>query len=224
MKKFALTAAAAAAALAVTGTAHAGSPDGKIQVKVLATAVLPNGKIDFNKSVTNIGPILNATNDTKANDNVVPTVAIEYFFSENISVETICCLTGHHVSLTGSPSAEHLIDHVLVLPATLTVKAHLPLGMVKPYIGAGVTEFFFLGEHGGSDIPGIDAKIDNTFGAVVQAGVDIPVNANGMSVSLDAKRYFVRPRSHFYSGGLEVISAEHKLDPWVLSAGVAYRF
>lgn len=222
MKKFALTA-AAAAALAVTGTAHAGSPDGKIQVKVLATAVLPDGKIDFNKPVINAG-ILNGTNDTRANDNVVPTVAIEYFFMDNFSVETICCLTGHHVSLTGTPSAEHLIDHVLVLPATLTIKAHLPLGMVKPYIGAGITEFFFLGERGGSDIPGIDAKLDNTFGGVVQAGVDIPVNENGMSVSLDAKRYFVRPRSHFYSGGVEVISAEHKLDPWVLSAGVAYRF
>jgi len=45
-----------------------------------------------------------------------------------------------------------------------------------------------------------------------------------MSISFDAKRYFVRPRSHFYVGTTEVISAEHKLDPWVISGGVAYRF
>jgi len=224
MKRFALTTAAAAiAALGFAGSAQAGSPDGKLQVKLLATAVLPDGKVDAGSP--NFG--LTGLN-TKANDNVVPTVAIEYFFTPNISAETICCFTGHHVSVT-SPAGtvyEHAIDHVLVLPATLTLKFHLPVGGIKPYVGAGVTEFFFLGEHRGSDLPGAvtSAKLDNAFGGVVQAGVDIPINNKGMSISLDAKRYFVRPRSHFFAGTTEVISAQHKLDPWVISGGVAYRF
>ena len=223
MKTFVRSTAVAIAALALSGTAHAGSPDGRIQIKVLATAVLPDGKVDAGSPNFGLAGL-----DTKANDNVVPTLAVEYFFTPNISAETICCFTGHHVSVT-SPAGtvyEHAIDHVLVLPATLTVKFHLPVAGIKPYLGGGVTEFFFLGEHRGSDLPGAvtSAHLDNAFGGVVQAGIDIPVNDKGMSVSFDAKRYFVRPRSHFYAGTTEIISARHKLDPWVISGGVAYRF
>jgi outer membrane protein len=29
----------------------------------------------------------------------VPTIALEYFFTKNVSVETICCVTGHHVTI-----------------------------------------------------------------------------------------------------------------------------
>jgi len=223
MNKLMLTTAAALGALALSGTAHAGNAEGKLQVKLLATGVLPDGKVDTGSPSTGLTGL-----DTKANDNVVPTVAIEYFFTPNVSAETICCFTGHHVSVV-SPTAtvyEHAIDHVLVLPATLTLKYHLPLGVVKPYVGAGVTEFFFIDERRGSDLPSTitQAKLEDTFGAVLQAGVDVAINDKGLSVSLDAKRYFVRPRSHFYAGTTEVITAKHKLDPWVVSGGIAYRF
>lgn len=224
MKKIAIMA-ALAAATALAAPAHAGSADGKIQVKVLATGVLPDGKIDSGASVVNAG-VLNGTNNTKANDNVVPTLAVEYFLNPNFSVETICCFTQHHVSVTGTPALSNALDHVLILPATVTLKAHLPVGPIKPYVGAGVTEFFFLGEKRGSSLPAAvtKANLDNTFGAVLQAGVDMAVNDSGMGISLDAKRYFLRPRSHFYAGATEVLSAQHKLDPWVISGGVYFRF
>jgi outer membrane protein len=45
-----------------------------------------------------------------------------------------------------------------------------------------------------------------------------------MGISLDAKKYFIQPRSHFYAGAVEVLSAQHKLNPWVISGGVTYRF
>ncbi|MEY4159480.1 MAG: hypothetical protein RLZZ136_101 [Pseudomonadota bacterium] len=225
MKKFAITAALAAASALAT-PAYAGNADGKIQVKVLATGVLADGKID----TVNVGTALAgvASPNTTANDNVVPTLAVEYFVNPNFSIETICCFTQHHVSVTsaGNVAIEHAMDHVLILPATVTLKGHLPLGPLKPYVGAGVTEFFFLGEKAGTGMAaGTQAHLDNTFGAVVQAGVDIAVNDAGMGISLDAKRYFLRPTSHFYNGtGTEILSAKHKLDPWVLSAGVSYRF
>ena len=46
--------------------------DGKWQVKVLATGVLPDGKID---KVNVNAAVLNGTQNTEANDNVVPTLA-----------------------------------------------------------------------------------------------------------------------------------------------------
>lgn len=222
MKKIAILAALAATTV-LAAPAQAGSADGKIQVKVLATGVLPDGKID--KAYVNAG-VLNATNETQANDNVVPTLAVEYFFTPNVSVETICCFTQHHVSVTGTPALANAMDHVLILPATLTLKAHLPAGAFKPYVGAGVTEFFVFGEKPGASLPAAvtSAKLDDTFGVVLQGGVDIAVNDKGMGISLDAKKYFVRPTSHFYAGAVEVLSAKHKLDPWVISGGVSYRF
>lgn len=224
MKKIAITAALLAAA-AVSAPAQAGDANGKWQIKVLATGVLPDGKIDSGATVINAG-VLNATNDTQANDNVVPTLAVEYFVSPNISLETICCFTSHHVSVTGTPALSNAMDHVMILPATLTLKAHMPVGPFKPYLGAGVAHFFVFGEKPGSSLPAAvtSAKLDDTFGAVLQGGVDIAVGEGGMGISLDAKKYFIAPRSHFYAGAVEVLSAKHKLNPWVISGGVTYRF
>ena len=60
----------------------------------------------------------------------------------------------------------------------------------------------------------------------VQAGVDIALNEH-YGLSLDAKKYWVSTEATFYAptlpGGI-ALQTNHKLDPWVLSAGVSYRF
>ncbi|MCI1757405.1 MAG: hypothetical protein LKM31_17450, partial [Sphingobium sp.] len=67
--------------------------------------------------------------------------------------------------------------------------------------------------------------LNDKVGVVLQAGVDVPLSDKGFGLSLDAKRYFVRPSSHWYDAtGTEQLATRHKLDPWVLSAGVSYRF
>ncbi|MBX9728739.1 MAG: hypothetical protein K2X31_07530, partial [Sphingopyxis sp.] len=68
-------------------------------------------------------------------------------------------------------------------------------------------------------------RLNDHFGVALQAGVDIPVNDRGMSISLDAKRYFLRTTARWFNAaGTEVLQTRHRLDPWVLSAGVAFRF
>lgn len=216
--------AATALTLAIGPAAHA-QEAGKIQVKLLGTAVLPDGKItEVKKDLVGIG-----STNTDANDNYVPTLAIEYFFTPNISIETICCLTEHDVDATSGPLAPgELVADAKILPATLTVKYHLPTGAgLKPYVGAGPTYFIFIDEKPGATVKAAlpRQKMDDTFGFVLQAGVDVPLGTKGFGLSLDAKRYFLRPDAHWYlPNGTEAIVTHHKLDPWVLSAGVAYRF
>lgn len=150
MRKIMLLA-ALAATTAISAPAMAGSADGKIQIKVLGTGVLPNGKIDKVKSaIPAVVTALGANPGTKASDNVVPTIAIEYFATPNVSVETICCLTTHHVTGTGSVAGANLVNHVMILPATVTLKYHLDAGPIKPYIGAGPSVFFVIDEKPGS--------------------------------------------------------------------------
>lgn len=217
--------AVAAASLAMLASpASAGSTDGKIQIKVLGTAVLPDGKIT--KKTTDIVP-LPGTLQTEASDNYVPTVAVEYFVSPNISVETICCLTEHHVSgTTGLPGAE-LVANAKLIPATVTAKLHLPLGPIKPYVGGGMIYFWWVdSKPGAATIPlGVTkTTLSSEVGVVVQGGVDIAVGDNGLGLTLDAKKYFVNTTARWYAGNTLAIETEHKLDPWVLSAGLSYRF
>jgi outer membrane protein len=228
MKKQGLRALATATALAATmGLASPATAQdaGDWQVKILGSGVLPDGKID-RIDLDLVG--LPAGTQTKANDNFVPTAAIEYFFTPQVSLETICCLTQHDVdTTTGLPAGSELVSNAKLVPATFTLKYHLNAGGVSPYVGAGATYFLWLDVNPGTTAKAVGATkttFSDELGFVLQAGVDVPVNPNGMSVSLDAKRYFVDTTARWYAGSTEVIQTKHKLDPWVLSAGVGFRF
>ena len=225
MRRFlALLACTAAAGLASPSLAAEGDGKGSVQVKLFATAVLPDGKID--KVNTDLVG-LPANLQTKANDNVVPTVAIEYFFSPSVSLETICCLTQHDVDgTTGLPGAE-LVSDAKLIPATFTLKYHFNPGGVSPYVGAGPAYFLWFGEDPGAAAVAAgadDFKMSDELGFALQAGVDVPLNDKGLAFSLDAKRYFVDTTARWYAGGVKVIETKHQLDPWVLSAGIGLRF
>ena len=133
MKKQGLRALATATALAATmGLASPATAQdaGDWQVKILGSGVLPDGKID-RIDLDLVG--LPAGTQTKANDNVVPTAAIEYFFTPQVSLETICCLTQHDVdTTTGLPAGSELVSNAKLVPATFTLKYHLNAGGVSP--------------------------------------------------------------------------------------------
>lgn len=226
MTKLTIAAALAAATMLASGSAQAAEA-GTIQVKLLATGVLPDGKIDtINSAAPAVATALGSTPGTVANDNVVPTLAVEYFATPNVSVETICCLTQHKVTGTGSINGGNIANHVLILPATVTLKYHLDLGSLKPYVGVGPSVFFYIDEKPGAVPTSLGAtslKMDNKFGVALQGGFDMPLNEK-MGISLDAKKYFMKTTTHFYAGSTEVLSTTHKLDPWVVSGGVYFAF
>lgn len=224
MTKTLATALAAATTLAIATPAIAGSTDGNLQVKAFATGVLPSGEITEVRTNLIGAP---ATSNSQASDSVVPTLAVEYFFSPNFSVETICCVTPHDVSGKGPLAGASLVNDAIILPATITLKYHFDLGGVKPYIGAGPTRFFIFSEGVGADAAALGAtrvNLSDSFGVALQAGMDIPLNDKGLGVSLDAKRYFVDTTASFYAGNTLALQTRHSLDPWVVSGGLSYRF
>lgn len=220
---FAFVAAAFTLSLAMPATAQESA--GSIQIKGFVTGVLPDGAITEVRSDL-IG--LPAGSQTRATDSYVPTIAAEYFISPNFSLETICCITPHDVRGAGPLDGAELIDNAIILPATVTAKYHLELGNgVKPYFGAGPTYFLIFGEDVGIDAAALgttDVDLSDELGFVLQAGVDVPLNDRGLGLSLDAKRYFVGTTATFNAGNTVALQSEHDLDPWVVSAGLAYRF
>lgn len=213
-----------ALALSLTTPAIAQQGPGNIQLKAFLTNVRPDGGIERVRTDA-IG--LPGGADTRATDSVVPTIAAEYFFSPNLSVETICCVTPHDVRGSGALGGARLIDNAIILPATVTAKLHLPLGGVNPYVGAGVTRFFIFGEDVGRDAAALgatDVDLSNEWGTVLQAGVDAPLNQRGLGLSVDVKRYFVGTTATFRAGNVTALRSDHELDPWVISAGLTLRF
>jgi outer membrane protein len=198
---------------------------GHVQVKLLGTFVAPDGKItDINVNL----PRLPATTQTRANDNVTPTLAIEYFVTNNISIETIAGMTQHDVdAVAGLPVGAELVADAKLIPATLTAKYHFDLGGAKPYVGAGPALFLWVDDKpGAATLPlGVtETNLSNELGLALQAGIDVPLNDKGLGLSLDVKRYFIGTTARWFVGNALAIETEHKLDPWVISAGFAYRF
>ena len=217
--------AAGAAAVLAASPAMADDRAGEIQFKVLGTAVLPDGEID-EVNVDLVG--LPANTDTKATDNFVPTVAIEYFVTNNVSIETIAGMTQHDVdTVSGFPAGTELVSDAQLIPATVTVKYHFDLDGVKPYVGAGPSYFLWVSDKpGAATIPlGVtDTNLSDEFGVALQAGLDVPLGDNGFALSVDAKRYFIGTTARWYVGDTLAIETEHDIDPWVISAGVGFRF
>lgn len=214
------------AASAVATVATAAAPEaGDIQIKAMATMVDVDGAIT---SVTRDRIPLPAGANTKADTAYVPTVVAEYFVTPNISLETYCCVSRHDVTGTGSVKGARLIENAEVIPATVTLKYHFPLeNGVKPYVGAGGTYFIFFGEGLGAGARGLgatSADLSNELGFVLQAGVDIPLKDMPFALSVDVKQYFVDTTARFNAGAVNVLQSKHKLDPLVVSAGLAWRF
>ncbi len=227
LRSLALTALAAGLSLSAPVQAQDGNDGmaGKVQLKLFGTAVLPDGKLTQVKTDL-IG--LPAGTQTAADDRIVPTIAAEYFVTDTISIETICCVTKHRVTGRGALAGAGLVANAHIIPATVTAKLHVPLGgAVRPYIGAGPTYFLFLGEKPGAATVALGAtrqKMNDKVGAALQAGVDVSLGDGGLGLSIDAKRYFLRTDASWFAGNTLVLQTRHRLDPWVISAGLTKAF
>jgi len=90
-------------------------------------------------------------------------------------------------------------------------------GNFKPYVGAGVNYTMYLKEEPGSQN---SIEFDDAFGVALQAGFDYALDEH-WGVNLDVKKIYVDADAEWNSGA---ITADIDLDPWVIGAGVSYRF
>ena len=181
-----------------------------LQLKLYVTQVNPDEELH------SVSPAIPGAG-VHVSNHTVPTVAIDYFVTPHISVETICCVTEHDVNGSGALAGVRLARHVGIVPATVTALYHFNPGGIDPYVGAGASYFFFYNADAG-DLGRVD--LDNSAGWTLQAGVNIPIR-NHWAASIDVKKVFLSTTAHFRDAG---VRADVRLDPWVVSAGVAYRF
>lgn len=153
----------------------------------------------------------------KVGDDVMPTLGLTYFFTDHLAVEAIAGTTQHEVKAVG-PGVDVDVHKTWVLPPVVSLQYHFaPEARVSPYVGAGLNYMLF---YKGKDRNGFKVDIDDGFGYALQAGVDVALK-DRWSANLDVKKVFFETDASIDDGALKT---KVKLDPWVVSAGVGYKF
>jgi outer membrane protein len=125
---------------------------------------------------------------------------------------------------------------VTVLPPALIAQWHfMPDNNVRPYAGAGINYTMFFSESttdqftntidavAGPGVTSTGLSVDDTFGIVYQAGVDIDINKDWY-VNFDAKYIDMDTTATVQVNGVDTATVDFDLNPWVLGVGVGTKF
>lgn len=153
-------------------------------------------------------------------DTVVPELDISYFFTDNIAVELILGTTNAKIKTDGLGDID--VGKTWLLPPSLMLQYHVTeFGAFKPYVGAGVNYSLFYNQSEKAGFTGLD--VDNNFGAVLQVGFDYMFDEH-WGVNFDVKKIFLETDWKVEDSPLGPLSGKAKIDPWLIGAGVTYRF
>lgn len=206
-------AAAACGAFALLGAASAQSPLHGLNVKVGVSGILP----EESAKISTIGGGANISNE------YVPSLQLEYFFTDNISAELLCCVAEHTVKAVGTSLGTVDLGKVTHFPPTLTAKYHFTgMGPVVPYVGAGVNYTTFFDKKLPAGGPTTHISYGDSFGGALQVGADYKLDDH-WSLNLDLRKIWISTDVKIDAGATR-INANVDIDPWVVSTGVGYRF
>ncbi|MCC7305119.1 MAG: OmpW family protein [Alphaproteobacteria bacterium] len=176
----------------------------RFQIRVRAIDVQP----DVESSV-NIG------GEVDADYAIVPEVDFTYYFTPSIAAELIAATSKHDIDYNSNTD----LGSAWVLPPTLTLQYHfMPDSAFSPYVGAGVNYSIFYGEDTATGFTSLE--VDNGWGPALQVGADYWLNDH-WGLNLDLKKIWLNVDAELNSGGIQ---ADIDMDPWVIGAGVSYRF
>jgi len=207
--RLACTAIAAFAALGAfsTSAAAADEAQGNWMVRLRATYLDMANKSDSFGAVP--------SDAIHVNNKWIPEADVTYFFTPNIAAELVLTVPqNQNVYLSGTK-----IGSFKHLPPTLLAQYHfIPNGTFRPYVGAGLN----LTRIWGSDIADGGLTLSKwSVGPALQVGMDYKLTKNWF-LNADIKKVWLGADVKSTADGSKVTSV--KLDPWLFSMGVGYRF
>lgn len=193
-------------------------------IRLRALAVVPSASGSVVSPA--LGPNLGISNS------VVPELDITYFFTKNIAAELILGVTPHDVSprggLAGALGSTANIGRAWLLPPTLMLQYHFTdFGAFKPYVGVGLNYTFFFSTKSLGALAATHDRfsIASNAGLALQVGFDYMIDRH-WGVNVDVKKIFLRSNFRYSdSTGVNApITGRATIDPWLISAGVTYKF
>ncbi len=158
--------------------------------------------------------------DLSYSDSVIPELDITYFFTDNIAAELILGTTYANIKEDGAVGVP--VGRAWLLPPTLTLQYYFTdFGAFKPYVGAGVNYSLFYNQSEKAGFHNLD--VENNFGAALQVGFDYMIDQH-WGVNFDVKKIFLETDWKADHDVLGPLSGKAKINPWLIGAGVTYRF
>ena len=202
-----LTAATLALGLAAAGDVHAYEP-GDFLVQLLVEGFYSEAS----------GHVANQTNYSSGPVTANPALDLTYFFTKNISVQTVIAVPLARVDLQAGGQTDQATDQ-WVLPLSLIGQYNFFSDeMVSPFVGAGLTyaKFWEGKSHLGSHL-----EVDDTYGGLINFGLNFKIPDTRWVAVIDAKKWFLAP-ANVRIGGNQVSNLT--VDPWWFGVGVGYNF
>ena len=110
-----------------------------------------------------------------------------------------------------------------MLPMTATAQYRfMPKSTIHPYVGLGLNYTLFNNEESG--LSGVSLNVDNTFGVVVQFGVDVGIhekwflNADMKYINMSSTMNLSNPSSGVTD------KTDLQISPWILGLGLGTYF
>ncbi|ANN65064.1 OmpW/AlkL family protein [Bordetella bronchialis] len=201
-----LAAVLAAGAAAIPAQAHEA---GDVLFKVGATQVRPK---------SDNGSVLDGSVDLDVSSSVRPSFALTYMATRNVGIELLGAWPFQH-DIRGSGGLGK-IGSTRQLPPTLSLQWHfLPDSTVQPYVGVGVNYTHFFDTRSEGAISGSDLKLQDSWGVAAQLGVDVKISERWF---MTADIRYIDISSKVKLDGERIGTA--RIDPWVATVGVGYRF
>lgn len=204
---------AALAALVLSSFAPTASAASPWTARVRATYLQMADKSDaFSALGINFAP-----DAVAINSKWIPEFDFSYAFSDNLSAELVLTIPqSQEVKLAGVGK----LGKFKHLPPTLLGQYRFnAVSGWRPYLGAGLN--FTLIYDADLKVANVPLGLENSsLGLALQAGCDIDLG-NGLALNLDAKRAALRS-DVAVKGGPRLTTA--KLDPWLFSVGLGWRF
>ncbi|WP_298514627.1 OmpW family outer membrane protein [uncultured Kordia sp.] len=185
----------------------------KWQVRARIISVIPNESA----TIETIG------GDVSIATAYVPELDFTYFFTENWAAELILATTNHDVEAINTAVGTIDLGDVWLLPPTLTLQYHYPLGDFKPYIGAGINYTIFYSADEGPVADAID--YDNSFGFAFQAGFDYALTDTWF-LNLDIKKILIQTDATVNANTAlgATVGADVDINPLVIGIGIGMKF
>ncbi len=151
-----------------------------------------------------------------AGKSTVPELDITKFFTKNIAAELILATTQSKLKTTNGTD----LGKTWILPPTLTLQYHFTNWpqYIEPYVGAGINYTMFYNSNTPSALNNV--SYTDSLGAALQVGADIPLKDNWY-FNVDAKKLYVSTVAKFNDSA---VRANVNLNPWIIGAGIGYRF
>ena len=172
----------------------------------------------FDSHANSTTPALLPAQDVIVTDNITPTIEIGRYVTDRVSFSLSAGLPPTN-ELWGTFNGNKIAKIGTVNYGSVIAAAQYHFGIdsrFKPYVGAGVGYNITLSASPSAPFPSL--SVDNSIGAVLQAGTEFDFSQN-VGVFADVKKMFASTTAH--AGPATV---NERLNPWIVSAGVNFRF